>query len=411
VFTLARAVVGIHHAAFAVLLMVGISAFTAPTPNFGPAVLAMPLTAFALLNLWRAVGERQRPAWFLLALLLGLLLLTTYAGLVVIAAILAFLLVTRRGRRALRSADPWLASMMIVVVLFPHLIWLDQSGTGFPLTLQAAARAAPLTADLAAWLRQLEALFLAHAGLLVLVALGSKWTFAAGEKVPVFVRSFTDPFGRRFVYFFALVPPLAASLAAVLLDDHEPAGTLAAFLVLSGLAIIVLAGNAIPWHRPRLVAMAWALLLLVPPLAAAAAIAVLPWLGVSSVDVGRPAAGIGSFFAESFERRTGSPLKVVSGEPRLAALVALGARRRPSVYFDAAPERSPWITAADIARLGAVLVWPSNDTRAQVPGDIAARFPGTVAEVPRTFERMIQGRLPLLRIGWALVRPEAPAKP
>ncbi len=36
VFTLGRAIVGIHHAAFAVLLMVGISAFTAPTPNFGP---------------------------------------------------------------------------------------------------------------------------------------------------------------------------------------------------------------------------------------------------------------------------------------------------------------------------------------------------------------------------------------
>jgi hypothetical protein len=33
VFTLGRAVVGVHHAAFAVLLMVGISAFTAPTPN------------------------------------------------------------------------------------------------------------------------------------------------------------------------------------------------------------------------------------------------------------------------------------------------------------------------------------------------------------------------------------------
>jgi hypothetical protein len=28
-----------------------------------------------------------------------------------------------------------------------------------------------------------------------------------------------------------------------------------------------------------------------------------------------------------------------------------------------------------------------------------------IAEVPRTFERSMQGRLPLLRIGWAMVRP------
>src|SRR6516165_6509030 len=78
VFTLARAIVGVHHAAFAVLLMAGIFAFTAPTPDFGPAVLATPFTVFALVNLWRAVAERQRAAWFLLALQLGLLVLTTY---------------------------------------------------------------------------------------------------------------------------------------------------------------------------------------------------------------------------------------------------------------------------------------------------------------------------------------------
>ena len=86
VFTLGRAVVGIHHAAFAVLLMVGISAFSAPTPNFGPEVLAMPLVALSLLSLWRAVGEQRRVSWFVLGLELGLLILTTYAGLILLGA-------------------------------------------------------------------------------------------------------------------------------------------------------------------------------------------------------------------------------------------------------------------------------------------------------------------------------------
>ena len=63
----------------------------------------------------------------MLALQLGLLLLTTYAGLILLAMIAVFLGITRRGRRALRSAEPWLASTMIVVVLFPRLIWLDLS--------------------------------------------------------------------------------------------------------------------------------------------------------------------------------------------------------------------------------------------------------------------------------------------
>ena len=104
VFTLARAIVGTHHATFAILLMVGIFAFTAPTPNFGPAILAMPFTVFAIVNLWRAVGERRRFAWFLLALQLGLLLLTTYAGLVLVLAIFVFL--AGRGAGAGRCDRP-----------------------------------------------------------------------------------------------------------------------------------------------------------------------------------------------------------------------------------------------------------------------------------------------------------------
>src|SRR5262249_34621271 len=141
VFTLARAIVGMHHATFAVLLMAGLFAFAAPTPGFGPALLAMPFTVLALVNLWRAVAERRRASWFLLALQLGLLLLTTYAGLILVFAIFTFLAATRRGRRALRSAEPWLASIVIVAVLFPHLIWLDVAGGRFPPALGSPAGA------------------------------------------------------------------------------------------------------------------------------------------------------------------------------------------------------------------------------------------------------------------------------
>jgi hypothetical protein len=411
VFALGRAIVGIHHATFAVLLMVGISAFSAPTPNFGPSILAMPLVALSLLSLWRAVGERRRASWFVLALQLGLLLLTTYAGLILLAMIVVFLAVTRRGRRALRSADPWLASTMIVVVLFPHLIWLDLSNGVANLAFRPLQTEDAPLAYLKDWLGLLQAIFLAHLGLIILVALGSKWHLRTEDKVPVFVRSFTDPFARRFIYFFALAPAFLAMTIAVLVGEKQPVGGIAPQLVLSGLAIIVLAGNAIPWHRPRMVGIAWILLLLTPPIVAAAGILILPWTGLSSVDVSRPANAMGQFFTESFQRRTGAPLSIVSGDPRISALVALGSPRRPSVYFDANPERSPWVTMADIRRKGAVVVWPGVETQVSVPTDIAVHFPDLVAEVPHAFERTVQGRLPLYRVSWGILRPgsEAPA--
>ena len=399
VFTLARAIVGIHHAVFAVLLMVGVFTFTAPTANFGPAVLAMPLTAFALLHLWRAIGERQRRSWFLLALALGLLLLTSYAGLALVAIIVVFLVATRRGRRALRSADPWLASFLVVVILFPHLIWLDLGGGFARLDLEVAPRTVS-SADLVA---NLERLLLIHAGLVMLVALGSNWHFRSEEKVPVFVRSFTDPLGRRFAYLFALAPPLLVTAAAAVLDEPQPA--MGPHLVLSGLAIVVLAGNSIPWHRPHLVAMAWLLLLIAPPLSAATAVLVLPWLGISGVEVARPAAAMGRFFAENFERSAGAPLAIVAGDPGDAALVALGAPTRPSLYLDATPQRSPWISETEVRRRGALVVWPSASPNIQVPDPLRARFPALSARVPHPFERAVNGRLPPLRIGWGVLRP------
>jgi hypothetical protein len=63
---------------------------------------------------------------------------------------------------------------------------------------------------------------------------------------------------------------------------------------------------------------------------------------------------------------------------------------------------------AKFSESGGVVVWRASDTSGTPPADIAQRFPGLVPEVPRAFEWFIAGRQPLLRIGWAIVRPKTP---
>ena len=46
---------------------------------------------------------------------------------------------------------------------------------------------------------------------------------------------------------------------------------------------------------------------------------------------------VGRYFSDAFLRRTGKPLEIVAGEPRLAALTALKSRPRASLYL---PPRS-----------------------------------------------------------------------
>ncbi len=406
IFKLGQAIVGIHHAAMAVLLMVGIAAFTVPTPDFGPAVAAMPLAAVCLLHFWYAIGEGRRGYWFILALDLGVLLLTSYAGIVLLGLVALFTVTSKRGRRMLASVEPWIAAVIIVVVLFPHLIWLDAVGGGFAAILDRIASDAAETNPVFNWGRQTLTIALAHAGAAVLAALAIGWRLRRSGAAPAFQRGSLTNFERRFVLFFAFGSPLGATLLAALFGLRGPIGGLAPHLVLSGLAIVVLAGNSISLYRQRITALAWTLLLVAPPAFAAGAIFVLPWTAGIEVPVGQPAQDMGRFFGESFERSTGKPLAVVAGDPRLASLIALAAPSRPSLYLDASPERTPWVGGDEIRRKGAIVVWPASDTSGQPPPEIKARFPGLVPSLPRAFAREVQGRLPLLRVGWGMLRPQ-----
>jgi hypothetical protein len=152
---------------------------------------------------------------------------------------------------------------------------------------------------------------------------------------------------------------------------------------------------------------AWAATIIAPALAVLAMTLFQPWTGGTEVATSLPATAIAHFFGDSFERRTNRPLPAVAGDAQLATLISLGAGR-PHLFLDAAPQRTPWLNLARFNETGGVVVWRASDTIGTPPADIAQRFPGLVPEVPRAFERLVNGRQPLLRIGWAIVRPKMP---
>jgi Dolichyl-phosphate-mannose-protein mannosyltransferase len=405
VFSLGSSIVGRQHAALAVLLMVGIAVFTVPTPDFGPGVLAMPLWALTLLHYWRAVGEGKRAYWLPLAVEVGLLLMTSYVGMILLALLVLFTVANKQSRGSLKSYDPVIAAVVAVLLALPHLIWLSHAPGGLWHVPPGLRTPAAIGGSFGQWMRQLAFIFAAHAGLLVLVGVVGGWPWPRRDPAPVIVRAPVDGFAREFTYFFALVPALAGTLLAALIGMSGTIAAIAPLVVLSGLAIIVAAGDAITLTRQHIVIAAWFGLLLVPPIMAAASVMVLPWLNID-LRVLQPVQAMARFFSESFERRTGAPLQIVGGDPRTAALIALGAASRPSLFLDAAPERSPWVSIDAVKTKGAVLVWPTTDTAGTPPQGVRERFPGLVPDVPRAFERRVQGRLPLLRIGWAVIRPQ-----
>jgi hypothetical protein len=403
-FLLARAIVGGQQAVLAVLLTMTVAAFSSSGLEFGPQVLARPLWALLLLHSWQLIGQNRRNAWFAWSIEVGLLLLTTSAASGLVLLVAGFALASPRGRRTLMSFDPLFALLVIVVLVLPYLIWLIRADS---LALPHWPAIAELSGRALHWAALAGGLLLAISGILLLVALNSGWLSRNPEEAPIIYRPPVDPLARDFVFFFAIGPALMGSLVSGLFDLDRVAGGAGVALLMSGLAAIIATGDLVLLRRQRLLRSIWAAAVIAPALVALVTTIFLPWTGGGEVATSLPARAIANFFGDSFERRTNHPLRAVAGDPQLAALISLDAGR-PHFLLDAAPERTPWLNLAKFGETGGVVVWRATDTIGTPPADIAQRFPGLVPEVPRAFEWFVTGRQPLLRVGWAIVRPKTP---
>jgi len=403
-YLLARATVGGQQAVLAILLTMTVLAFSAPGLEFGPQVLARPLWALLLLHSWQLIGQGRRNAWFAWSIEAGLLLLTTSAGIVLLAFVVGFALATVRGRRVLISFDALYALLVIAVLAVPYLIWLIRTDAPVLPHLPAVA---DLGGRAVHGAELLGGLVLAALGIAIVSAFNSGWFDRAREEAPVIFRPPVDPAARDFVYFFAFAPALLGCLISGLYGLDRVVGGAGIALLMSGLAATVACGDLIYLRRQRVLRAVWAAIILAPALAVALAALLVPWTTSSEVTTSLPVGAIGQFFDDSFERRTNQHLAAVSGDVQLATLVTLSPRR-PHLFLAATPERTPWLDLNKFNQTGGVVVWRASDTDGTPPPDIAREFPGLIPEVPRSFERLVNGRQPLLRIGWAIVRPKGP---
>ena len=401
-YLLARAIVGGQQAVLAVLLTMTVSAFASSSLEFGPLVLARPLWALLLLDTWLLVGQNRRNVWFAWSIEAGLLLLTTSAAIGLLLLVVGFMVATERGRRTLMSFDPLFALLAIAVLALPYLIWLIRAGV---LGVPALPQVSELSARAVHWAWLLGGLLLAMIAILILVLLNLRLFTRSPAEAPIIYRPPVDPLARNFVYCFAIAPALAGSLISGLFDLDRIVGGSGIALLMSGLAVIVATGDLVHLRRQRLLRSVWVVAIVAPALAAIAGTLFLPWTGGSEVATSLPARSIAQFFGDSFERRTNQRLRAVAGDPTIASLVALD-RGRPHLFLDATPARTPWLSPQKFAESGGVVVWRASDTAGTPPPELTRRFPGLAPEVPRAFEWLVNGRQPLLRIGWAIVRPK-----
>lgn len=405
VFQLGCATLGERHAVLAVLLMTGISVFTIGSPDFGPDILTMPLWAFAILHLWRATGENRMLYWLALAFDFWLMLLTSHLALLLFVVVAAFVLINPRARSTAANPATGMAAITVLCMMLPSIVLIRQYGFGMTPDLARLRAFEAMDQNIIAWTRLLLLVAVAHAGAGILVVLASNLSRTKRIEAAAVVGPTVDPYARSFIFTFALAPLIVVTAFAVISGKSDLSG-IPPLLVLSGLAIVAAAGETIMLHHQRTLSIAWLSLLIVPAVLMAAGVLLLPSLFAIDLRTAQPADEIARFFTDNFARRTGRKLEVVTGEPRLAALVSLASDSRPRVYHAPETGRPQLATKQNALQKGAVVLWRATDSGGTPPPEIKAQFPEIVPEVPRAFERAIPGRAPVLRIGWGVVRPQ-----
>jgi 4-amino-4-deoxy-L-arabinose transferase-like glycosyltransferase len=399
VWMLARRLVGPVGALVAVLIVDGLHYFNYTAPKFNHDVIQLPFWALAGLAFHGALRTGRLRDWSLLGVALGLALWAKYFVVILAVPLALFLLIDRDARPALKTAGPYLAALIALAIMTPHLVWLVQHD--FLPFRYADARAAPANSLLDHILHPLA--FLAgQAAWLVpaaLIALPLVWPRRPAQEDTI------AAFDRRIVALLAFGP--AAVLIAGAVVSGRGLITMWGYplWLFLGLWVVIATGPLIERARLNRIALTWGLLTALYAVAFIVDNGVLPYFHGYRASI-FPGDRLGAEISTRFRAATGTPLAYVIGRMWLGGNISRYSPERPRTLIDGDPARAPWIDLDDLRRRGAVVVWDGGGDK--LP-PVYARF-ADVAKVqpPLTLPwRWGRGQS---TFGWAIVPPQKPDK-
>jgi len=336
-YFIARRVAGPRRASLVVLVMMLYPLFHTKGERFNNYQVLLALLPVLVLAFLIAYEKRNMLWGALLGLAAAACTLTIYSGLIGVAAIGLAALVHPKRRGFLRSPAPWVAAIVYLIALTPHIIWLVK--WNYP-TLQWATSLAKQPGSV---LHTLEYLGHHFALVAIPVVIGAALLWPWRHRAREFARCEPDAF-LVLVISTALVftPPLAALIMGsyLRLDWGNP------LFFLVPLTLMLL----IPLHvtmrgvaRAGIAATAFTLILLI-------AAPIYPWVNYRL----RPVGGAHAPYHETAQELTKvwrdrfhTPLPIVVGGYEVAAYVVFYSGDHPKMYADFDPALSPWIDYPD----------------------------------------------------------------
>ena len=397
VWMLAGRLVGAAGALVAVLIVDGLHYFHFTAAKFNHDVIQLPFWALAGLAYHGALRTGRMRDWCLLGVALGGALWAKYFVVMLALPLGLFLLLDRDARPALKTAGPYVAALIALLIALPHLVWLVEND--FLPFRYAETRAAPVRGLIDHVLHPLafvagQILWLLPSGLIALPLVHPRATAA---------KPATDAFDGRIITLLAFGPAAALVAGSVLSGRGLITMWGYPLWLFLGLWIVVEAGPALAEIRLKRIALAWGLVTALYAVAFVVQSGVLPFFDHRYRASLFPGDRLGAEIATRFRAATGEPLAYVIGSMWLGGNISRYSAERPRTLIDGKPARAPWIDLADLGRRGAVVIWSDGD-RSKVPENCAAVAPDAQVQPPLTLPmRWGNGAM---TFGWAIVPPK-----
>jgi hypothetical protein len=320
---------------------------------------------------------------------------------VVLAAPLAlFTIVDPQARERLKTPGPYVAAVVALIVMAPHLIWLVRNDF---LPFAYAEHRAVLSRG---WYDHLwhplqfavSQLFFLIPSLLIAAPLFIPRR--KGDEKPVALLA--DVYVRRIVAWLAF-GPLVTVLAMSAVSGR---GTVAMWgyplFLFSGVWLVLTARRALAPGRLARIGVTWAIVFACLAAAFVVNYDVLPRFDHRYRAVFFPGEALAREITDRYRAVTGRKLAYVIGSMWDGGNVAHYSPDRPRVLIDGKPARAPWIELNDLRARGAVVVWTSGDLKA-VP--VEYRNIAADASVQPPFLLRDRRGDSSVNVGWAILLP------